>query len=270
MIKQSQHEYQYGNRKIIYTLFKKNVKGITIKVKPSEEVIITAPIKITREHLKSLLEKRADWISSKLSFYEELNSNKSRKIYAHGFSHRYLGRNYRLKVFKDSNKEFVRFYRGYIEIYLKNETTLYYKEDIGTKESKTKGIISNLEYKEKVLEEKIEKLLNIWHLERSKEKFIELYSKVIPKFKGYNIENPKIKIRKMKSRWGSYTPSSNTILLNSELIKTSLACIEYVIIHEIVHILHLDHSKRFYSTLATILPDWEERKKLLEKEGIEI
>lgn len=232
-------KYHYGDRTINYSIFKKQVKNITIKVTPSEEVIITAPIETTDTNLENIIKKRAAWITSNLSFYEEINSNKSKKTYKGGFSHRYLGRNYRLKIFKESDKNLVKYNKGYIEIYIKENCS----------------------------EEKIQELLEKWYLVRAKEKFQEEYDKVYSKFKGYKIEKPKLKIRKMKTRWGSYTPNTNTIFLNLELIKVSLACLEYVIAHEIIHVIHLNHSKTFYGTLATIFPDWEERKKILEKEG---
>lgn len=235
-------KYQYGDRIINYSIFKKEVKNITVKVTPSEEVIVTAPLQTTDTNLENIIKKRAAWITSNLSFYEEINSNKSKKTYEHGFSHRYLGRNYRLKFFRNSDKNLVKYYRGYIEIYIKEDYS----------------------------EEKIQEFLEKWYLGRAKEKFQEVYEKIYSKFQGYKIEKPKMSIRKMKSRWGSYTPATNTILLNSELIKTSLACLEYVIVHEIVHGIHPDHSRKFYGTLAAILPDWEERKRILEKEGINI
>ncbi|MGL5050721.1 MAG: M48 family metallopeptidase [Fusobacteriaceae bacterium] len=235
-------KYQYGNRMINYSILKKEIKNITLKVTPLEEIIIIAPIKTTDVNLEKIIKKRAAWIDYNLSFYEEINSNKSKKTYKNGFSHRYLGRNYRLKVFKESDKNLVKYNKGYIEIYTK----------------------------ENYSEEKIQELLEKWYFIRAKEKFQEVYDKVYSKFKGYKIEKPKMKTRKMKTKWGSYSPNTKTIFLNLELIKVSLACLEYVIIHEIIHVIHLNHSKKFYGTLATILPDWEERKKILEKEGINL
>lgn len=235
-------EYKYGNEIINYTIQRKKVKSITLKIKHSEEVIIIAPLNTTEIFLESIVKKRATWILSKLNLYKDINSNRSQKVYENGFSHRYLGRNYRLKFFENSDKDLVRYYRGYIEIYINGNSS----------------------------EDKVKELLEKWYLERSKEKFTEVFEREFLKFEGYKIEKPRLRIKKLKSKWGSYTPATNSVLLNSELIKTSLACLEYVIVHELVHAIHPDHSKRFYGTLATILPDWEDRKKMLEKEGINI
>lgn len=235
-------KYNYGNKIINYSILKKDVKNITIKVTPLEEVIITAPIQTTESTLEAIIKKRAAWIDFNLRIYEKINSNKSKKNYEQGFSHRYLGKNYRLKIFKKYDQNLVKYNKGYIEIYTKENCS----------------------------EDKIQELLEKWYVTRAKEKFQELFDKIYIKFKCYEIEKPKIKTRKMRTRWGSYIPNTNTILLNIELIKVSLACLEYVIIHEIIHTLYLNHNKNFYGTLAMILPDWEERKKLLEKEGINI
>lgn len=235
-------QYQYGDKIINYKILRKVVKSITLKVTPTEEVIITAHPQVSEEYVEEVIRKRAAWIISKLSSYEEINTNKSKKTYANGFSHRYLGRNYRLKFIKNTDKTRVRYYQGYIEVHMQQEQP----------------------------EEKLKEFLEKWYLERSKEKFVEVYERIYIKFQPYNIEKPKLNIRKMKARWGSYTPHSNTIILNSELIKTSLACLEYVIVHEMTHALHPDHSRKFYSTLSALLPDWEQRKKLLEKEGIDL
>jgi len=70
-------------------------------------------------------------------------------------------------------------------------------------------------------------------------------------------------IRKIPYRWGSLTPSKQ-IFLNRELIRAPLECIDYVIIHELCHLQHPNHSPAFYKMLAKILPDWEERKYKLE------
>jgi predicted metal-dependent hydrolase len=68
----------------------------------------------------------------------------------------------------------------------------------------------------------------------------------------------------MKTRWGSCNPSKGYINLNSELIKKAKESIEYVIFHELTHLVHLNHSKEFYNYLDTYMPDWRKRKDKLE------
>ncbi|MFK4998952.1 SprT-like domain-containing protein [Bacillus sp. N9] len=75
-----------------------------------------------------------------------------------------------------------------------------------------------------------------------------------------------IDMRVMKARWGSALVESNTILLNSELIKAPKHCIEYVILHEMIHFKYNNHSDSFYNMLYALMPDWEKRKAILDEE----
>ena len=76
---------------------------------------------------------------------------------------------------------------------------------------------------------------------------------------------PKIKIRKMTSMWGNCCPCKNTITFNIFLSALPEECIEYLVYHEIVHLIHADHSKDFYDTLERFLPNWKERKNKMRR-----
>ena len=88
-----------------------------------------------------------------------------------------------------------------------------------------------------------------------------LYEKV---FKKYQVPKPSIHIRKMKTLWGSCTPSKSKITFNSHLYKANIRCIQYVVLHELTHLLYPNHSKQFYDFLTIHMPDWQERKKQLD------
>jgi len=70
----------------------------------------------------------------------------------------------------------------------------------------------------------------------------------------------------MKARWGSALIDTNTILLNTKLIKAPKHCIDYVILHELIHFKYNDHGENFYNMLYSLMPDWEKRKKILDEE----
>ena len=76
---------------------------------------------------------------------------------------------------------------------------------------------------------------------------------------------PLLRIRRMKSRWGSCLPGKGIITLNKRLLEAPRGCIQYVILHELCHLIHPDHSKRFYGLLAAWMPDWKEWKTRLEE-----
>ena len=79
----------------------------------------------------------------------------------------------------------------------------------------------------------------------------------------YHIEFPQIKIRDMKSRWGSCTPAKNSITLNKKLIHYPFEFIEYVVLHEFVHFIQPNHSQAFYHIIENYMPDYKERMKLV-------
>jgi predicted metal-dependent hydrolase len=111
---------------------------------------------------------------------------------------------------------------------------------------------------------RIRQLLTDWYLKNAKAKFHALAQPFIQKFKKYNIDPDSIVLRSMPTRWGSCTPRGK-IILNPELIKAPRGCIEYVIIHELCHLIYHDHTKKFLDLQTKEMPDWEKWKMKLEK-----
>lgn len=79
----------------------------------------------------------------------------------------------------------------------------------------------------------------------------------------YGLEIPKVKVRKMKTRWGSCSSKGN-VNFNLWLMHYDTECIDYVVVHELCHLLEFNHSPRFYELVASILPNWRERERRLE------
>ena len=212
-------------------IIRKDVKNIILKVKPTCEVILTAPLLTTDEHIEYILKKRENWINKKIAFYQEYDKPQ-KKEYVSGENVKYLGKNYRLKIIQ-SEDESIKLQRGYIQIFIKDTDNF----------------------------EKKKKLLNEWYLLKSQnyfKKIIAKYSKLL------NVEIQNIRIRQMKTRWGSCNSHKSYINLNIELIKKPSYAIEYVIFHELTHLIYPNHSKEFYNYLTTYMPDWKKRKERLE------
>lgn len=210
---------------------KKDVKNITLKVKPSGEVVLTAPTITSDEHIDFILNKRAKWIEKKKEFYKSFEVPK--KEYVSGEDFKYLGRSYRLKVI-ESKKQSVKLQRGYLEVYVKNKDDLKQKQNLVYDWYKQKAMLH---------------FFNI----------VQEFNKIVKK------EIKDIKIRQMKTRWGSCNPHKSYINLNIELIKKPKICIEYVVFHELVHLIYPNHSSEFYNYLSIYMSDWERRKAILEK-----
>ena len=212
-------------------IIKKDVKNITLKVRPNGEAILTAPNSASDEHIKFIMQKRVQWIAQKRAFFASFKM--PQKEYVSGEDFRYLGRSYRLKVVQ-SKEERVKLQRDYLELFVKDKSDLKRKE--------------NLIYE--------------WYYEKAMLYFFNIlqgFNKIVKQ----DIKN--VKIRQMKTRWGSCNPYKSYINLNIELIKKPKACIEYVVFHELAHLLYPDHSKKFYDYLTLYMPDWQKRKEILDR-----
>ena len=212
-------------------IVRKDVRNITLKVRPNGEALLTAPKTASDEHIKFIIEKRAKWIAQKRTFFASFMT--PQKEYVSGEDFKYLGRSYRLKVVQ-SKEERVKLQRGYLELFVKD------KSDIKRKE--------NLIYE--------------WYYEKAMLYFFNIlqeFNKIVKQ------DIKSVKIRQMKTRWVSCNPYKSYINLNIELIKKPKACIEYVVFHELAHLLYPNHSKQFYDYLTLYMPDWQKRKEILER-----
>lgn len=109
-----------------------------------------------------------------------------------------------------------------------------------------------------------ESLLTQWYRGKAKEKFSEIAEPIIQRFKKYNIEPSGVYILEMSKRWGICT-LGNKIILNPQLIKAPKACIEYVITHELCHLVYHDHTQKFLDLQTKEMPGREKWKMKLEK-----
>jgi hypothetical protein len=103
-----------------------------------------------------------------------------------------------------------------------------------------------------------------WYRKQAERVFNERFDYIFSKFEG-NIEKPIIKIRKMKSRWGVCNRRLHKITLNLELIKKDISIIDYVIVHELCHFIHFNHSKRFWNLVSYYIPNYKELRKILRE-----
>lgn len=113
-----------------------------------------------------------------------------------------------------------------------------------------------------------QKIFEAWQKNYCKTVLVEVCQKMYPRFQLYGIEFPEIRFRKMVSRWGSCQPQKKVLTFNTHLVEAPPACVEYVVAHEFTHFLHPNHSKEFYNSLASFMPDWAARKKLLNESTV--
>lgn len=234
------HAVKYGERIIEFELERKKVKNINLKVKPDMKVVVSANSKVPLEYIMNFVRQKAPWIIKNIGYFKAVQSeNKTIKEYVSGESFKYLGKQYRLKV-EESSDESVRYYHGFIELRLKDK-----KDTIRKK-----------------------KLIDKWYKEKAVLNFSESLKRMYPLVEKYGIQYPEIQIRTMKARWGSCLAGKNTIMLNHELIKAPKFCIDYVVLHELVHFKHRNHDAEFYDFVTSLMPDWKQRKEILDEEVV--
>ena len=223
---------QFGSKQIDFQLEFSNRKSLGITVTPDLEVLVKAPIDTTIEKVKEKLRKKAPWIIRQQSFFLTFHPKMTDRKYVGGETHLYFGRQYRLKIIFDP-VESVKLKGKFIEV-----TTLD--------------------------KAKVEELVSNWYLHNAKKKLHTIAIELIEKFKKYKVEPSSIVLREMPTRWGSCT-AKGKIILNPELIKAPKGCIEYVIIHELCHLIHHDHTQKFLDLQTKEMPNWGKWKMKLEK-----
>lgn len=126
--------------------------------------------------------------------------------------------------------------------------------------------ISNvdIDYDNKIIYAKDERMLNKWYNKIIKDTFTKHYIDIFDKFEEVKLI-PKLRIRKMKTRWGVYNRVSHTVTLNSELIKYSSQALDYVIVHELSHVIFFDHSKNFWNLVSKYCSNYKSIKKELKE-----
>lgn len=233
MLHSIQH-LNYGSKCIEYKLIFTARKSLGIKVLPDGLVNVIAPNDSSITDIHTKVKSKAKWILKQQLFFDNFKPHSPARKFINGETHLYLGRQFKLQIIESTTNE-IKIYRGEMII-------------------KTKK--SNPEY--------LERKLNEWYKDKAIQIFDEILTHSIVKFEKYKIERPTLEIRLMEKRWGSCTKSGK-VILNTELIKAPKGSIEYVIIHELCHLIHYNHTQKFYELQTKLMPDWEKWKIKLEK-----
>lgn len=223
---------QFGSKSLDFKLEYSNRRTLGITVNPDLKVLVRAPLDTSMEKVKEKIRIKAPWILKQQSFFLSYHPKTPARKFIGGETHLYLGRQYRLIIIQ-SKSESVKLDGKFITVKTKNK-------------SNTRHLIMK------------------WYLQNAKSKFQYIAIPLVSKFKKYTVEPESIILRAMKTRWGSCTPKGK-IILNPELIKAPKGCIEYVIVHELCHLVHHDHTQKFIDLQTKEMPEWEKWKMKLEK-----
>lgn len=222
----------WGSKEIIYSIQFSERRTLGITVTPELNVLVKAPLDTPLEKISEKVLKRATWIQQQQNYFLTFYPKMPEKQYISGETHLYLGRQFRLQITLGTYDE-VKYKGRYFQVVTKDKT-------------------------------KVKKLLKEWYKARAKEKIAEIAEPIIERFKKYNVEPLGIYIQEMETRWGSCTKKGR-IILNPDLIKAPIPCVEYIITHELCHLVYYNHSQKFLALQSKEMPDWEKWKNKLEK-----
>lgn len=222
-------------------IVRKNIKNVHLKVFRSLEVVLSVPVQVPQEWIADFLNKRIVWIDNQITKYKLSGGTNTLDSIKNGTSVQILGKDMRI-VFEPSLDNHIAADEKRITVFMRDTSDAELAQKMFLKWWKQEA--------ERVLTQELD----------------ALYEKV---FKKYQVPKPSIHIRKMKTLWGSCTPSKSKITFNSHLYKANIRCIQYVVLHELTHLLYPNHSKQFYDFLTIHMPDWQERKKQLDMDVVQ-
>lgn len=217
-------------------VIKKGIKNMYISVhRPDGWVRITAPKKMKDEDIWKFAVSKLGWIKKQRAKYQNLEIQ-PQKEYVAGERHYFQGRAYLLNVIYTNKKQKVEIHNNQMDLYIREDSTR--------------------EQREKVMIE--------WYRSQLKEeipKFIDKWEQVM----GVKVNS--FGVKQMKTKWGTCNTNAKRIWINLELAKMNPKCLEYIVVHEMVHLLERYHNKRFYAFMDKYLPGWKEIREELKSIG---
>lgn len=225
------------NGKIDFDIQYRKRKTLSIQIDPTGKVLVIAPKGLPQEVIMEMVSSKSKWIWKKLLELKEIGYKPKSKSFVDGEIFMYLGEEYRLKIEIDDNVK-------------KPEVVVLQK----------KIYIKAPKYDKELISKTMEK----WYREMC-------FSNIIERVEYYKesigVNPTKITVKEQKKRWGSCT-SKGHILFNWRCIMAPIEIIDYLVVHEMCHLVHMNHSKAFWGLVESILPDYKERRAWLKKYGI--
>lgn len=208
-------------------VIRKDIKNLHLAVyPPNGRVRVAAPLRVNDEAVRMAVIARLGWIKRQQAKFTK-QERETQREYVNGESHYFLGNRYLLNIVEDSPS-------GKVVIRNKKRIDLYVRAN------------SDPAQRERIM-------LNWYraHLRASIPPLIEKWEKIL----GVQVDSWGIK--QMKTRWGACTTQKRRIWINLELAKKSEQCLEYIVVHEMIHLLERHHNDRFLALMKKFMPNWE-------------
>ncbi len=232
-------EVQWGSTSIPYLIRRSARRGtVSIAVEPSGAVVLTAPASTPIGRLDGVVRKKAKWIVTRVRRRSDL-PRAGKREFVSGESELYLGRSYRLRVVHSQKPAAARLERGLLVVpAVAREGTAERVSDVRA-------------------------ALVAWYKRHAALRLPERAQEWAEELR---LDPPQVLVREQRQRWGS-CDASGVVRLNWRIIQAPTSLIDYVIAHELVHLVHREHDPAFWATLGKAMPDYEERKRRLLELG---
>lgn len=223
----------YNSTTIEYDIIRSNRKTISISILPAKKVIVRAPSGLSDNIIGYMVEKKADWIYKKIAYMPDYKTDKSQKNCENGDKLFYRGIKYQLHIVKDNR---IKDYKIELD---NNKLTIFINSNI---------------------QKSIPQILVSWYKQKAK----ELVNERITYYKHFfNKKINKITIKNQKRRWGSCSSLGN-LNFNFRIAMLPDTMLDYIIVHEMCHLIYLNHSKDFWRSVEAILPDYKAREQWIK------
>ncbi|MDP9729600.1 M48 family metallopeptidase [Alicyclobacillus sp. TC] len=234
--------FTYGTTTIKYTMRHQSSKrDCTITVDWKTGVSVVVPDEFDQEHIDAVLRRKAPWILRRLIEFSEIKPLSTRHEFISGEKFPYLGRQYRLKVLArdDVSDVSLAFQNGrFVATVPKSSSPTWRGEHL-------------------------RKAFRDWYITHGAVKVQQRIRLFAPRL---GLEPSKVVIKDQQARWGSCT-KNGTINVNWRVLMAPMRIVDYVVVHELGHMIHADHSAEFWTVVASVMPDYDERKEWLRVHG---
>jgi predicted metal-dependent hydrolase len=228
--------FDWGGSSIAFSVQRSERSTLRIAVTPEGDVIVSAPTHAQDADIVSRVRRRGAWIVRQQARFDRWRPRTPPRQYESGETHLLLGRPYRLLCVPHPT----------ISVCIDGDRlVLSLPQDKGMVFKRT--------------------ALRHWYSLHAHRVFPDRLTAMLPPFERLGVQRPRLVIRQMTHRWGSFT-AKGALVLNLELVRASPSLIEYVIAHELSHALHPDHGAGWQDLLTRVMPDWRTRKDQLERE----
>lgn len=226
-----------GEDTLAYTLRRTaRRRTVGIYVEPDRRVTVLAPTNADVDNVERILRRRLPWIRRQRRELEALPPPSPPRQWVAGETHRYLGRQYRLKVVAGTERS-VKLVGGHF-------------------------VVTIPEPKDRAA---VRRLMEAWYRARARQQVTERAARLLKATTWLELaELPPIAIKALTHRWGS-TTKAGRITFNVDVVKLPAACLDYVIAHELVHLRIPNHSPAYWRMLGRVMPDWERWREKLQR-----